>query len=82
LLDQAPWNGLSSLFDLTLFLDVPIKVLEKRLIKRWRTYGFDDETATRRALDNDIPNARTVQNHSRLADHTIKTDTFLKGTEG
>jgi pantothenate kinase len=81
LLDQAPWNGLSSLFDLTLFLDVPIKVLEKRLIKRWRTYGFDDETATRRALDNDIPNARTVQSHSRLADHTIKTDT-LKGTEG
>ncbi|OSQ38593.1 nucleoside triphosphate hydrolase [Thalassospira mesophila] len=73
LLDQAPWKDLiSPLLDLTLFLDIPLTVLEERLIDRWHQQGFDTETAKQRALGNDIPNARTVQNHSRPPDHIIR----------
>jgi pantothenate kinase len=71
LLGQSPWNKLAPLFDLTLFLDVPIATLEQRLITRWIDHGFEHAIATRRALDNDIPNARLVQSQSKTADHTL-----------
>ncbi|OKH87995.1 nucleoside triphosphate hydrolase [Thalassospira sp. TSL5-1] len=72
LLNQAPWHQLAPLFDLKLFLDVPVAVLEQRLIQRWLDHGFDAETASRRALENDIPNARVVQNQSVGADHIFQ----------
>ena len=72
LLNQAPWQQLAGLFDLKLFLDVPINVLEQRLIQRWLDHGFDTQNATRRALENDIPNARVVQNQSVGADHIFQ----------
>ncbi|RCK42461.1 nucleoside triphosphate hydrolase [Thalassospira profundimaris] len=72
LLNQAPWQQLAPLFDLKLFLDVPVAVLEQRLIQRWLDHGFDSETATRRALENDIPNARVVQSQSVGADHIFQ----------
>ncbi len=72
LLNQAPWQQLAGLFDLKLLLDVPINVLEQRLIQRWLEHGFDTQNATRRALENDIPNARVVQNQSVGADHIFQ----------
>ncbi|AUG54000.1 nucleoside triphosphate hydrolase [Thalassospira marina] len=72
LLKQAPWNRLASLFDLKLMLDVPMGVLEQRLIQRWLDHGFDQKSATSRALENDIPNARVVQSQSGGADHILQ----------
>ena len=39
LLDEEPWTGLGSLFDFTVFLDVPRGELERRLMERWRLHG-------------------------------------------
>lgn len=60
LLGQAPWDQLHDLFDLSIYLDVPEDTLRDRLIERWTGFGFDLETATRKAMGNDIPNAQTV----------------------
>lgn len=74
LLDQDPWRGLSSLLDLTVFLEVPEAELERRLIDRWLHYGHDAQAARARALGNDIPNARLVATTSRPADITIRQE--------
>jgi pantothenate kinase len=72
LLDQTPWDDLADLFDVTVFLDVPVETLEQRLLQRWLDHGFDGDTARERALSNDIPNVRLVQHHSRAADIVIR----------
>lgn len=66
LLNQSPWDQLASLFDLTLFIDTPLAVLEKRLVQRWLDHGHDQPSARQKALDNDIPNARTVAEYSKF----------------
>ncbi len=72
LLGTDPWLGLQPLFDLTVYLDVDAAELERRLIARWLTHGHDAEAARKRALGNDIPNARLVAEHSLPATITLK----------
>lgn len=62
-LDEDPWRALMPLWDFSVFLDVPVPELERRLIARWLSYGFDAETARTKALSNDIPNAHRVGAH-------------------
>ncbi len=59
-LNEAPWNALAPLWDFSVFLDVPMAELERRLIARWLGYGYAPEAAREKALGNDIPNARRV----------------------
>jgi fructokinase len=74
LLREAPWHRLAALWDLTVFLDVPLAELERRLIARWHHHGLSDADARRRAQDNDIPNARRVRDGSLAADIVIRQD--------
>ena len=71
LLDEEPWARLAPFFDMTLYLDVPFDELERRLVERWLGFGFDAETARKRALSNDIPNAELVAAQSRKADFVV-----------
>ncbi|TCP41826.1 nucleoside/nucleotide kinase family protein [Rhodovulum marinum] len=59
-LDEAPWRRLSALWDHSVFLDVPLAELERRLVQRWLDHGLAPDAARARALGNDIPNARRV----------------------
>ncbi|TCO70822.1 nucleoside triphosphate hydrolase [Rhodovulum euryhalinum] len=59
-LDEDPWRRLGPLWDHSVFLDVPMPELERRLVQRWRNHGLDPAAARARALGNDIPNARRV----------------------
>ncbi|QUJ78063.1 hypothetical protein KDD17_14605 [Sulfitobacter albidus] len=72
LLDNAPWDRLAPLCDLTVQLHVPRHVLEQRLIDRWLAYGLDPEAARARALGNDMRNVDTVVSTSRPADYVIR----------
>jgi len=71
LLREQPWCQLHDLFDLTIMLDVPLATLEERLIERWRIHGLSDDDARARAMQNDIPNARTVIQDSAPPDWRI-----------
>lgn len=76
LLEQEPWRGLASFFDMTVFLDVAEAELERRLVDRWLHHGHDPDAARTRALGNDIPNARLVATTSRSADITIRQESL------
>jgi len=69
--EESPWYGLSPLFDVSVWLDVPMEELERRLVQRWVDHGLTPEAARKRALSNDLPNARRVFERRRQADVTI-----------
>ncbi|TQM89670.1 nucleoside/nucleotide kinase family protein [Roseinatronobacter monicus] len=68
LLDEAPWDTLHSLFDLKIALDVPLDELERRLVNRWVTLGFERREAIEKARANDLMNARKIREQSVAAD--------------
>ncbi|WP_368184281.1 sugar transporter [Aestuariibius sp. HNIBRBA575] len=68
LLDEAPWSDLAPLWDLTVSLHLPLPDLRARLIQRWLDQGLSRAAATRRAEQNDIPNAERVSARELPAD--------------
>jgi fructokinase len=58
--DEDPWNDITTLWDLTVRLDVPMEELRGRLIQRWLNQNLSRAAATRRAESNDIPNAKRI----------------------
>ncbi len=73
LLQHPLWEDIASLLSLSIFLEVPMAELEKRLIKRWLEHGLDTESARARALNNDIPNAQLVTKESAQAHLILKS---------
>ena len=71
LLNDAPWCNLAPLFDLTVFIDVPIDELDRRLLDRWHQHGKTPSEARHWIDSNDIPNIRRVITGSRQADIVI-----------
>ena len=71
-LDEAPWTDLKELWTTGVFLDVPMAELERRLIDRWRLHGLGEAAAKKRALSNDIPNAKRVLANSSGFDIRIE----------
>ncbi|WP_127104258.1 nucleoside/nucleotide kinase family protein [Pararhodobacter zhoushanensis] len=67
LLNDPPWAALAGFWDLTVMLDVPLSVLEARLIQRWEGRA----AAADWIRLNDLPNARIVIERSRPADVVI-----------
>jgi fructokinase len=59
-LDETPWRGLAEFWDFSVFLDVPLAELERRLIARWLGFGYSPEAAREKAWGNDLPNAERV----------------------
>lgn len=68
LLNAAPWRDLS--YDLTIWLDVPLPELERRLTARWQGLG-EDAAGIAAHLQNDLANARFVTGQSRPADLSV-----------
>ncbi|MCB1332337.1 MAG: AAA family ATPase [Roseivivax sp.] len=68
LLDRPVWRDLAPLWDMTVWIDVPIEVLRARLVQRWLHYGKTPEAAAAQAEGNDLANARTIIAESRPAD--------------
>lgn len=67
-LNDGVWQDLHSFWRLGVFISPPQKILEQRLIKRWRDNGLDDACAKARAMSNDIPNGKlTVSKINRQA---------------
>jgi pantothenate kinase len=67
-LDQEPWTSLA--FDTTVFLDVPLEELRRRLLERWA--GLEGEELRTKMFGNDLPNAELVVTSSRPAEFVIR----------
>jgi len=72
LLNQTPWNSMSALFDLRVFLRIRLDTLTKRLEARWRNLGCTEDVVQARAHGNDLPNARLVLDGSGPADVVLQ----------
>jgi pantothenate kinase len=70
-LKQKPWDRLKPLFDFSIYLNVPIAELERRLIQRWLDHGFDMDYAKNWIASNDLLNIKTVIAESDGADVTV-----------
>ena len=68
LLDEAPWTDLD--FDTTIYLEVPIEELERRLLDRWQ--ALEGEALSEKMYENDLPNARRVVEKSRPAEFCVR----------
>ncbi len=67
-LDEEPWNQLFELFDQRVALSADFETLKTRLVQRWLEHGHSQREATERAMSNDIPNAKTVLENSRVVE--------------
>ncbi len=72
LLDRSPWTPLAGKFDLTIMIAPPVATLEKRLMDRWLSLGFDETSARRKTEGNDLKNGELVLRHSRPADILLR----------
>jgi len=68
LLEDSPWCDARRYFDLTVFIEVDMTELERRLMQRWRDLGLPPAEVARKARDNDLVNARLVVERSAEAD--------------
>ena len=68
LLQDAPWDRLVPLFDLTIMVDVPEAILAQRLRARWVSYALTEAQIRAKLDENDLPNGETVRARSRAAD--------------
>ncbi len=73
LLDRPEWAQSREYYDLTVFLDVPVPVLERRLIDRWIKHGLTADAAVARARGNDLVNADVVIRQSVPADIVVNS---------
>lgn len=71
LLDEAPWNTLRPLFDLTVMIRTPLEELRRRLTDRWIGYGLSAPDIRAKVEDNDLPNGLRVTTGSAPADYTL-----------
>jgi pantothenate kinase len=68
LLNQAPWNSLAPLCDVSVMVEVPEDELRRRLTARWVHYGLDEAGIAHKLDGNDLPNGRFVYANSRVPD--------------
>ena len=69
--EEAPWEFLAPMWDLSVRLDVPMEKLRGRLIQRWLQLNHSRTVATRRAESNDIPNAERIIKRALPCDITL-----------
>ncbi len=72
LLNENPWTDAAPLFDLTVWIDVPVAELDRRLLDRWAHHGKTPDSARAWIDSNDMPNIRLVMQRSGAADFTIR----------
>lgn len=75
LVNKYPWLAVQSYFDLTVFVDVPVPVLEKRLRQRWVDHGLDDVGITRKLQEVDLPNGEFIRANSMTPNITFEMQT-------
>lgn len=71
LLESPGWRDLRKHWTYSVFLSASVEELAKRLQARWLGHGLDADEASRKVGENDLPNARLVQNLSTAADLTL-----------
>lgn len=71
---QVPWDRLKPIFDLTIFVDVDVATLRRRLQERWRGFGLDPQEIAKKVEENDLPNGIFIMSNSAEPDLRVNND--------
>jgi fructokinase len=71
LFDAPTWREMHPYWDLSVRLQVPTDVLRRRLVQRWLDFGLSPDQAEKRAMENDMRNARLLEDHALPASVTM-----------
>jgi len=71
LLKSHPWDLLKEFFDSSIMINCDEKTLEQRLIKRWKSFNYNNEEINQKVYDNDLPNALDVMKNSSKSDFIL-----------
>jgi pantothenate kinase len=74
LVDQVPWAALENEFDFSVMISPPVETLKARLMQRWLSLGFDEQSARVKTEGNDLRNGDFVRRHSRPADILLQAE--------
>lgn len=74
LVEQTPWSELKPYFDLSVFVSVPVPILEQRLRQRWIDHGLDEAGIKRKLEEVDLPNGEYIQTNSTRPDITFEME--------
>lgn len=66
LIDEQPWSELSDVFDMKIFINPGLDVIEKRILSRWKDAELEQSVVDRQTYENDLPNAEYVITRSNL----------------
>ena len=58
-------------FDSSIMINCDKKTLEQRLIKRWKSFNYNNEEINQKVYDNDLPNALDVMKNSSKSDFVL-----------
>lgn len=74
LVEQTPWSELKPYFDLSVFVSVPVPILEQRLRQRWIDHGLDEAGIKRKLEEVDLPNGKYIRTNSTRPDITFQME--------
>ena len=72
LLNSYPWSELHKFFNTTVMINCEKKILEKRLIERWRNFNLPKEEIDEKVYKNDLPNGVNVLKNSIAAEYILE----------
>ena len=72
LLNSYPWCELHKFFNTTVMINCEKKILEKRLIERWKNFNLPKEEIDEKVYNNDLPNGVNVLKNSIKVDYILE----------
>ena len=72
LLNSYPWCELHKFFNTTVMINCEKKILEKRLIERWKNFNLPKDEIDEKVYKNDLPNGVNVLKNSIKADYILE----------
>lgn len=77
LLNEAPWDELSNIFNSIWYIDASESVLLPRLLRRHQAAGKDFDKAREKVESTDLPNARLVERTKTRAHKILTAEELL-----
>lgn len=77
LLDEAPWDELSTIFNSIWYIDASESVLLPRLLSRHQAAGKDSAKAREKVESTDLPNARLIEKTKTRADKILTAEELM-----
>ena len=72
LLNSYPWSELHKFFNTTVMINCEKKILENRLIERWKNFNLPKKEIDEKVYKNDLPNGVNVLKNSIGAEYILE----------